>query len=644
VCSSDLETIVSSRLEALPAGTRRLLEVVCLSAGPVLEAVAAAVAGLEPHDVDALSWLKSSRLVRGGDDRVEAWHDRIREAVVRGIDEERSRALHARMAQTLRGVADVDIDLVAWHLRAAGLVDQATDATLDAAERATAQLAFERAATLLQRALEVMRPEDLRRGEVCARLGDQLADAGRGREAAAAYLGALKEPGTTTERVLELRRRGAEQLLRAGHVDDGLEVLRDVLHSTGLSLARTPRTALLSLAFRRLKLALRGLQYVERPEAAVSEDVLRRIDTCWSVSMGLSMVDTIRGASFQSNQLLLALAAGEPVRVARALAAEAAFVATEGLRAERRAQELLEQARRLAERVGGVRLPALIDFCQGLTRFLAGHWRQSAHLAAEAERQFTEQGVSGSWEATNARLFGVWSLFYLGELRVLATRVPQLAAEAERRGDRYSLTSLHSGLANVAFLVRDDSLGARSAVQRVMREWSARGFYFQHYWLVLAETTIDLYEGRASLDRLDAAWPSLRSTMMLRIQNVRVEARYLRARVLLALNRRDDALELAFDLDEEGVDWARALSLLVRGLAQDSTTALRQAAELFQSADMQLFAAVARLRLGEALRAEGAALVREAVAWLEGQGVVRPLQFASMLAPRPPRAPRLTGS
>ena len=57
--------------------------------------------------------------------------------------------------------------------------------------------------------------------------------------------------------------------------------------------------------------------------------VLQRIDICWSVAPVLGMVDIIRGADFQARCLLMTLDAGEPYRVARALAAEACSAATE---------------------------------------------------------------------------------------------------------------------------------------------------------------------------------------------------------------------------------------------------------------------------------------------------------------------------
>jgi hypothetical protein len=56
-----------------------------------------------------------------------------------------------------------------------------------------------------------------------------------------------------------------------------------------------------------------------------------------------------------------------------------------------------------------------------------------------------------------------------------------------------------------------------------------------------------------------------------------------------------------------------------------------------QGADMLLYAAVARLRLGEMLGDdEGSALAGEARAWMTGQGVRSPDRFAAMLAPLPP--------
>jgi hypothetical protein len=65
-----------------------------------------------------------------------------------------------------------------------------------------------------------------------------------------------------------------------------------------------------------------------RPRRRVSPTHLRRIDTAWAVGIGLSAVDPIRGAAFQSLNLLLSLRSGDPYRICRAIALEAIVDAT----------------------------------------------------------------------------------------------------------------------------------------------------------------------------------------------------------------------------------------------------------------------------------------------------------------------------
>lgn len=620
---ASLENVVATRLEALSAPARRLLELIALSASPIPEKAAAAAAELPAGDVDTLAVLKAARLVRGlHDDRLEAWHDRIRETVVKGISADRARGHHARLADALRETAD--IDRVAWHLNAAGLLDQAAAAMIEAARRAAAQLAFERAGLLLERALELLPIDDRRRRALRTEVAEIWANAGRGAVSARAYSLALEEPGDLVVADLEMKRRAAEQLLRTGHIDEGLNAVNQVLAAMGMSLAKTPLRALWALAFRRLHIWLRGRSFSETPEQKVAPEVLQRIDACWSVSMGLSMVDTIRGASFQARQLLLALDAGEPVRVTRALAAEAAFVATGGVADERRAAKLMRESRALAERLGDPALVGLVDFCDGLTHFLVGRWREAAQFTAQAERKFADVGSPLSWESANSRLFTVWSLFYLGDLAQLSVRIPALTREAEARGDRYAATSLQCGLANVSLLAADDPAGARRAVRQAMAGWSTRSFHFQHYWAALSETLIDLYTGEKdqTVARMHQCLQSLSDSQLLRIQNVRVEAWSLMARALLAQGRKNEALDVAELLQKERVGWADALALLIAGLAGDAS-ALKLSAESFDRLEMRFFSAAVRWRLGDP----------QGAGWFRAQGVKNPERFVQLVCP-----------
>jgi len=640
---SNLEEVVMARAAQLDEKPRRLLEAICVTGRPLDARVATAAAGLADDD-DAVRLLKGARLVRatpaGDREKLEPWHDRIRETVVGSLSRDAQIELHLKLANAIEAHAKDELDALANHLFHAGETARAADATARAAKVAEDQLAFDRAAQLYRQALELLPEDSPMRLPLTIRFGDSLADAGRGPGAAAAYELAISLGGEA----LELRRRGAEQLLRSGHVDQGMQAMREVLAVVNMTIAPQPWRAFVALLFRRGHLLLRGLDFNERAEAAIDPAVLRRIDVCWSVSVGLAMIDTIRGASFQTRQLILALNAGEPYRVARALAAEASFVATIGKRGEALSARLIKESQTLAARVGDAQLLGLVEFCTGLTHFLVGRWKESRLHQVEAERLFREAGSAVTWEAASARLFGVWSLFYLGELQELSRRLPALLDEARRRGDKYTTTSLQSGLAIVSLLAADQPKKARAQVSEVRGAWSTGSYQFQHYWSLLSDGMIDLYQGDAEscYQRLEVEWPALKGSLFLRIQNVRVEARFLKGRSSLATGRLDQALGDAERLEGEGADWARAFSMLIRSgvaaarkMPQRALELLRRAIELLEAGDMALFAAAARARLGELEGGElGAARLKAGHAAMLAQGVKDPVAMTRMLIPR----------
>src|SRR5439155_1671957 len=135
--------------------------------------------------------------------------------------------------------------------------DNAAKHMLGAADRAATALAFERAARLYERSLQLRlrSTRKITRAEERAlqtKLGDALSNAGRGAHAARAYRAAAD--GANAAEALDLQRRAAAQLLRSGHFDEGLTAIQEVLDSVGMRLPRAPWAALLALLFWRLVL------------------------------------------------------------------------------------------------------------------------------------------------------------------------------------------------------------------------------------------------------------------------------------------------------------------------------------------------------------------------------------------------------
>jgi hypothetical protein len=601
----------------------------------------------------ALACLRAGRLLRGvgrpDSPEIETYHDRIRETLLARLAPSALRGHHRRLALVLEASRRSDPEVLAVHFQEAGERDRAGTYYALAATQAAEALAFDRAAKLYRLALELQAPRGAEGCRLRTALADALANAGRGAESAREYLRATDAAGEDDAR--ELQRRAALQLLSSGHVDDGLATLRAVLGAVGMAMPETSWRGLAALAWQRLRLRWRGLGFRRRDVRQVEARELRRLETCRSAAVGLSMVDPLRGAYFQSRYLLLALRTGEPQHLVQALAMEGAHVSIGGSFSRRRTEQLLRAAEALAQQLARPYPAAMVALARGITDALEGRWQSARTLCDEAEAIFRTHCTGVMWELSTAHRFALWPLMFLGEVAEIRRRLPALIQEARERDDRYAVTNLSLVVRTFVRLADDEPERARRELRQVMDGWSQQGFHVQHMNRLFDETQIDLYqgEGTAAWERVTGHWPALARSHLLRVQQVRVFLLHLRARVALAgapAAAQPARLLHAAERDArllrcEGVAWAEALAQLVSaGVAMGRHDAggarrlLEDAAGRLDAAGMRLHAAAARRRLGERVAGtEGRRLVEQADAWMNGQGVRRPDRMTALLAP-----------
>jgi tetratricopeptide (TPR) repeat protein len=644
-----LAVMLDARLRHLPKGARQFVDALAVAGRPINAEVAYHAAELLGDELPLVSSLRAAQFLRTGGTghTLELYHDRIREALATQLSSKKVTQIHRRLAQALeaRGIDDPEA-LFEHYLGAGERVRAATHAAV-AAKKAAAALAFDRAAAFYRRALELAPARgaellDLKRG-----LAEALVNAGRPAEAAQVYL-ELAEM-TSAGHSLDYKRRAAQQLLMGGHIDEGVELIRAVLAAVGLSYPAGPRSALFSLLLKRLQIALRGLNFTERQENQIPEVDLVRLDTCFAVAAGLGAVDLIRGAVFQSRHLLLALRAGEPFRIARALAFEAAWTAARGGAGSERAKQISRQAEEIAQRVGNPYAIALTTWSRGVDAYLAGNWRKTAEICERAAEVLRDRCTGATWELTIANRYKLSALLHMGELAEVARRVPSLLSAALEQGNLFGAMDLRTRL-NIIWLAADDPDRARAEVIEALKSWPHEGFHLQHYVSLHALAQIELYTGDAEVahKHVEGQWRALENSMLLRTPAVRVEAMQLRARTAIATNRdgRDKskmrlAENIARRIEKVNMTWSKPFATLVRATVAHQCREvgrdmmlLSEAVQGFERAEMRLHAAAARWRLGEKLGDErGRQLISEANAAMAEQKIKNPEAMMRMVAP-----------
>jgi serine/threonine protein kinase/tetratricopeptide (TPR) repeat protein len=654
-----LDALVAALLARLPPEARALLEVVAVAAHPLTLTAAANASRLDTNLQTALTVLRAGKLVMvreaAGTRWVEPYLTRIAEAVDAVLAPERRRELHSRVAAALLLDSRIDPETLAIHFAAAGEQTRAAQFALQAARRARETLAFDREVELLRLVLDLGEPAEGERRALLVELGEAATNAGRGAEAADAYLAAA--PGAKAGEAIELRRRAAEQLLVSGRVDEGLAAIEQVLASIGMRLPRTSRAAFLSLLWRRLLLRLRGTQFRERDSTQVATERLIAIDTCWSVTVGLGLVDTIRGLDFGTRGLLLALRAGEASRVARALALEVGVSGTGGTRRAEATEEIVKQAMRLAKKLGEPRIEGLATVTSGIAAYLRGDFALARERLERGERVLRERCRGVTWELDTATTMLFRALLFLGDWPEIRRRLPAALEGFAARGDLYAETNVRSRMGWVARLMDDQPEAARREAIDAVARWSHASFHLQHYWQLTGLTEITLYEGRpeAAWEVIERTWPQLAATNLLRVQFTRVEANHLRLRAAVAAMAASGLdgemyrqLQPMVDrhlsrVERERIDWSLPLTQLLRaGLAalegQRETAAalLERAIAGCETHQLGLYGAAARRRLARLLDGEGegaGARLAAATAGLTRLGATRPDRWCDVLVP-----------
>lgn len=647
-----IDKVVNARIEQLPADGRHLLEVVAVSGQPLPRNLAKYAAKIAA-DEQLLVILRTNHLLRSTAsfdyEEIDTYHDRIRESVLATLPEQSQQDYHQQLALALEKSEPTDPERLAKHFQQAGNTEKAYLYMLAAADKASEALAFDRASQLYKLALELNSGLSTQKQTLWIKLGDALTNAGRGAEAAKAYMTAANSESGLQK--LELQRKAAEQLLTSGHIDEGLEGLSSVMGVMGLKLAKTTYRALLSLIVQRIWLWSRGTKFNERDQSQLTAEEIMRIDLCLSAVKGLSMVDNIRSADFQTYHILIALKSGELFKVARALVMEAGYWSSMGGWQRRYAYKLFEQAQALVKRIDDIYLIGIANMISGFIAFQEGRWKESLQQMEDAESMVRGYCNGASWEINTAHVYTLITRSYLGEIKELTHCLPIKLKEALGRGDIYCEIYLRTSIQYIFNLAADDVTKARQDLRQAINKWSQQGFYLQHWHVMLAENQIDLYCGDAdnAWRNITDKWPSIRRSLLMGIQIILIETYFIRARSALAVaatGKNQNAMLAVATQDAKRIEREKMLygnafaKIIYAGIAaignqkNEAIKFLALAEEEFKTANMQLFLAATQRRRGQLISGgEGRKLVETAENWMNDQLIKNPTRITNMLIP-----------
>jgi len=650
-----LATVIEDRVKSLEPHERVAMEILAASGRPLDDHDLEAVVGIEGRSLGLIRSLRVKRLIRrlGDRRRVESFHDKIRETVLRMLSPQILASYCLSIAECLdNGIGDRserDVEFLADLYRRGGDRLRAGECYEAAGAISDSTFAFNRSIECYRYAIELLRPKGDHERSLRRSLGDAFANASRSAEAARQYL--LAAATADSDESANLQQLASLRFLTSGHVEDGIDSLRKVLKHHRLPWPRNRVVAVVGLLGRAGYLRLRGLKprAVGRTNPTADQRERDELDVCWSAAAGLSLVDPLRGSYYIAETVCRSLRSGSISTLPRDLAAYMGQVAIGGSRSRAATRRVLLACRDIVSKQPNPYSKAMLFIARGIAALLRGEWSSSLHCCDLAIRYLSDISCHGkTWELNTARTFALWSLQYQGNLVELSRRQPELLRVAKESDDLFATLNFGTQVMAHLQLAGDQPEESLRRLQEDKARLSDRGFFIQHHNYVLARTYSLLYLGRSkeALEAIDGQWQHYRHEFLSQIQQVRIDHRQVAVRALIAAAAASEAIDrqallirarrLIALLRREAAPWATALAEAfdaacdhLDGKQTTSQEKLRRSVDLFAAAGMNLFTVAARHHLASLV---GGDMSQIEATW-RNSGVANCDRMANMLLP-----------
>jgi hypothetical protein len=653
-----LDAMIVERVRNLSDESQRLLQVIAVAGDPLPQRVLASAAqvtlGSEAWERGITALVDECfirRRGRQGTDVVEPYHDRIRDAVVASLDAAALHAVHVQLAKAVEHWERERTDMLARYWLSAEDHERAKRYAWEAAVEARGKLAFDRAAQLYETAAGLESQDD-KRAELLRALGECQASDGRSILAAAAFERAAA--CSSTDQAALLRHLAAEHLLRGGEIAQGLAVLKDVLHRSGLRLASSTLLATWSVGWRLLWLRVRGLHFKERSASSIRAEDKHALDVYWSVNTGLGAVDSLRAVDFLLRFLHLALKLGDVRRIAQGLSMLGGQLSAFWASRFRWAVRLISEGEVLSRKSGDHAAIGMARLCRALCRFFDGEYEACTNELISVEDYFLTHCRGVSWELATVRSFMCFSMRLGGRIRELCERFDRYTADADRTGDRYLSTNLRT-YQSIVWLARDNPERARKDSDGILSSWPVDMYQVQHFFCLYGKCEQAIYS-----EKPEEAWQAilaeeerLRRSTVLAISGIRIETASVSGRTALAMaelappSQREPFLRrvrksvqvLRKSEHRAGVAMGLTLDAGCRHLSpgadlEATIAALDRAVATAEAAGAHLIAESGRRWLGQLMGGRrGEELTARSNGWMASQGIVNPPRIAHLIAP-----------
>ncbi len=162
ISDTRLEDVIYSRITQLPLPAQRLMEVIAVAGRPIERLIVKRAAELDREEQAAIALLRTNNLIRvrglEESDKVEVYHDRIRETIAKKLSLESLQTHHSKLVLVLESVGNIDPEILLVHFQGAGNYKKAAESAALAADNAVEALAFDYAAKLYRLAID-LQPE-----------------------------------------------------------------------------------------------------------------------------------------------------------------------------------------------------------------------------------------------------------------------------------------------------------------------------------------------------------------------------------------------------------------------------------------------------------------------------------------------------